>query len=105
MNKSNTGKDVEFTLGSADRPTLSETTKARLARMRDEDIDLGDIPASPMDAEWTHGGLTMATDNKRQVTLRLDADVLDYFRKGGKRYQTRINHVLRAFMQSHKNKG
>jgi len=38
---------------------------------------------------------------KEQITLRLDEDVLTFFRKTGRGYQTRINNALRAFVQSH----
>jgi len=37
---------------------------------------------------------------KRDVHIRLDADVLDWFRAQGKGYQTRINAVLRAFVEA-----
>jgi len=37
---------------------------------------------------------------KRDVHIRLDADVLDWFRAQGKGYQTRINTVLRAFVEA-----
>jgi uncharacterized protein (DUF4415 family)/uncharacterized DUF497 family protein len=40
-------------------------------------------------------------ENKRQVTVRFDADVLDYFRRQGRGWQGRINAVLRSFMESH----
>ena len=36
---------------------------------------------------------------KKPVTLRLDADVLAWFKKGGRRYQTRINEALRKVME------
>ena len=36
---------------------------------------------------------------KKPVTLRLDADVLAWFKKDGRRYQTRINKALRAVME------
>jgi uncharacterized protein (DUF4415 family) len=38
-------------------------------------------------------------ENKRQVTMRLDADILDYFRKQGRGWQGRMNAVLRAFVE------
>jgi len=101
MNNANTGKTGRFTLDPANPPKMSEETKARLMAMKDEDIDLSDIPASPADAEWTRPGIPFTTENKRQVTLRLDADVLDFFRHAGTRYQTRINQVLRTYMQAH----
>jgi uncharacterized protein (DUF4415 family) len=36
---------------------------------------------------------------KKPVTLRLDADVLAWFKKDGRRYQTRVNHALRKVME------
>lgn len=102
MNETTTGKTVRFTL--APNTPLSEDAKARLARlaaMPDSEIDFSDIPRSPADAEWTRPGIPFSTENKRQVTLRLDADVLDFFRHTGTRYQTRINQVLRTYMQAH----
>lgn len=39
-----------------------------------------------------------------QVTIRLDEDVLDFFRQKGKGYQSRINHALRAFMAAQQKK-
>ena len=38
---------------------------------------------------------------KQQVTLRLDADLLDWFKSKGSRYQTRINAALRQFIEEH----
>ena len=40
--------------------------------------------------------------SKRQMTLRLDADVLAWFRNQGAGYQTRINQLLRAYMDAHR---
>mgnify|MGYP002137120532 CR=1 FL=1 len=102
MNETTTGKTVRFTL--APNTPLSEDAKARLARlaaMPDSEIDFSDIPRSPADAEWTRPGIPFSAENKRQVTLRLDTDVLDFFRHTGTRYQTRINQVLRTYMQAH----
>jgi len=41
---------------------------------------------------------------KAQVTLRLDADVLKWFRSQGKGYQTQINALLRAYMEARRAK-
>ncbi|MBK6725950.1 MAG: BrnA antitoxin family protein [Xanthomonadales bacterium] len=101
MSNATTGKTVRFTLDPANPPKLSEATIARLAAMKDEDIDFSDIPASPADAVWTRPGIPFSVENKRQITLRLDADVIDFFKQPGARYQTRINRVLRAFMDAH----
>jgi uncharacterized protein (DUF4415 family) len=39
---------------------------------------------------------------KQQVTLRLDADVLEWFKSQGRGYQTRINTLLRAYVDAHR---
>ncbi len=39
---------------------------------------------------------------KTQVTLRVDQDVLEWFKGQGEGYQTRINALLRAYMDAHK---
>lgn len=39
---------------------------------------------------------------KAQLTLRVDNDVLDWFKKQGEGYQTKINALLRAYMDAHK---
>jgi uncharacterized protein (DUF4415 family) len=54
-------------------------------------------PPPPQD--WTEAPLPMPK-GKRLISLRLDADVVDYFQQGGKGYQTRMNAVLRAWMQA-----
>ncbi len=98
MSNANTGKIVRFTLDPANPPALSEEAKARLDALKDENIDFSDIPELTPEF-WS--GVQSDQRNKSQITLRLDADVLDYFRASGSRYQTRINDVLRAFMQAH----
>lgn len=42
---------------------------------------------------------------KRQLTIRIDSDVLEWYRRQGPGYQTRINALLRAYMQERKNTG
>jgi uncharacterized protein (DUF4415 family) len=74
--------------------------------MRDRDIDYSDIPRlSPEDFARSvvrlGGGERTA---KEQITLRLDADVLKWFRALGKGYQSQINQLLRAFMDAHHRK-
>ena len=103
MSNANTGKTVRFTLG-ANTP-LSAGERAQLVALKKRKIDTSDIPPSPVDAEWTRPGIPPCTENKQQISLRLDADVLAFFRNSGKRYQTRINNVLREYMRAHAPKG
>lgn len=68
-----------------------------LAALPDEAVDTSDI--SPLDATfWKNARVVMPGQGKRQLTLRLDAEVLDWFKAQGKGYQTRINAVLRAYV-------
>jgi len=102
MSKNST---VTRTLDLNKPPVVSAEQKARLdalASMPDEQIDYSDIPPLP-DAGWVK-----AVDfphEKKQITLRLDADVLDFFRHTGRRYQTRMNAVLRSYVDAHKKAG
>jgi uncharacterized protein (DUF4415 family) len=41
-------------------------------------------------------------ENKQQITLRLDAEVLAFFKSTGRRYQSRINAALREYMLAHR---
>lgn len=93
---------VKRTLDLTKPPVLSEAQKARLdavAAMPDEQIDYSDAPSLP-NAVW----LKAATlpHPKKQITLRIDAEILDFFKETGKRYQSRINAVLRAYVEAHK---
>lgn len=77
--------------------TSSKTDWERLAKMDDKDIDTSDIPELD-DAFFQNAELRVPV--KKPVTLRLDADVLEWFKAGGKGYQTRINQLLRKYMES-----
>jgi uncharacterized protein (DUF4415 family) len=90
MAASNTNTMKRFTLDPENLPTL---TTEQAAQLDAAPIDYSDIPELP--ASFWQG-----TANKAQVTLRLDRDVLEFFRDGGQRYQTRINAVLRAFVEA-----
>ena len=71
--------------------------------MSEEAIDTSEHP------EWSDEEFAAAiarrglepTPPKKQVTLRLDADVLEWFKSQGKGYQTRINALLRSYMEVH----
>ena len=79
-----------------------QTDFARLDKMKDEDIDLSDAPeiAPEMFAKSiVRRGLKPRA--KTQLTLRVDSDVLEWYKKQGRGYQTKINLLLRAYMQEH----
>ena len=74
----------------------SETDWKLLASTSDENIDFDDIPELGelffKEAEWR-------PPVKQPVTIRLDTDVLEWFRSQGPGYQTRINRLLRRYME------
>ncbi|MDZ4877163.1 MAG: hypothetical protein CLLPBCKN_006598 [Chroococcidiopsis cubana SAG 39.79] len=81
----------------------SQTDWQRLDTMTDEDIDLSDCPeiTPEMFAKAVvRRGLSVAKV-KTQVTLRIDSDVLKWFKSQGRGYQTQINQLLRAYMEAH----
>ncbi len=51
------------------------------------------------DAVARTGPLIRPKENKRQVTMRFDADVLEFFRRQGRGWQGRMNAVLRSFVE------
>ena len=61
-------------------------------------IDYSDIP--PLGDEFFRKATEAWPPAKQQLTIRLDADVLNWLRANGRGYQTRINHILRAAMES-----
>ena len=77
----------------SDLPEESRRQLAALAAMAEEDIDTSDIPEV---TDWTGAkrGL-FYRPVKQQLTLRLDADVIDWFRQQGTGYQSRMNTALR----------
>ena len=70
--------------------------------MPDAEINYSDIPRQSGSVQWTRPGALIPTENKQQVTLRLDADVLSFFKETGKRYQSRINAALREYVKAHR---
>lgn len=85
-------------------PTTSQTDWQRLEELGDEAIDLTDIAEITPDmfaaALVREGGLA-PRPGKQQITLRIDADVIAWYRSHGRGYQTRINELLRAYMEAH----
>jgi len=71
--------------------------------MQDDDIDFSDNPEiSPeMFAKVVVRKGLKPVVRKNQVTLRIDEDVLTWFKKQGTGYQTRINSLLKAYKEAH----
>jgi len=70
----------------------------RLDRLKDVDIDYSDIP--PLGKSFFTKATVSWPPVKKQLTIRLDADVLEWLKADGRGYQTRINRILRVVMES-----
>ena len=82
-----------------------KTDWARVDALTDKQIEEAvrtDPDAVPLDIDWSDAVLVIPP-KKKAISIRVDEDVLDYFKKQGAGYQRRMNAVLRSFMQ-HKGK-
>ncbi len=83
----------------------SQADWGRVDKQRDKDIDFSDtseVPPEMFAKAVLRKGLKPVA-RKTQVTLRIDADVLTWFKKQGRGYQTRINSLLKAYKDAHQN--
>jgi uncharacterized protein (DUF4415 family) len=99
---------VKFKLNTANpKPHTAEQRKRlqAISVLADAQIDYSDMPRSTREVQWTRPHALVPSENKQQVTLRLDADVLGFFKETGKRYQSRINAALREYVSAHRGDG
>lgn len=78
----------------------SRTNWGKIDTLRDKDIDFSDIPEQGK--AFFKRAVLRLPEAKTAVTIRLDRQVLDWFKAKGPGYQTRINALLRAYMEAHK---
>lgn len=93
---------MKLTLDLKNPPVVTEEQRERLAAlalMPDDQIDTSDAPFRP-DAVWVEA--VDVPHGKKQISLRIDEDVLNFFRQTGKRYQSRMNAVLRSYVEAHR---
>ena len=83
-----------------------KTDWARVDALTDEDIAkavANDPDAAPIDIDWSDAVLVIPA-RKKAISIRVDEDVLDYFKREGSGYQRRMNAVLRSYMQQKRKK-
>jgi uncharacterized protein (DUF4415 family) len=101
-------KEKNITIVSRDAPRRKgKTDWKRLDAITDEEID-AQIANDPdwqefKDLDWGDAVLVIPP-KKKAISIRVDEDVLDYFKHEGAGYQRRINAVLRSYMQQKKAK-
>lgn len=83
----------------------SKSDWARVDALTDEEIEAAvaaDPDAPPlMDSEWFKGAMLELPEQKSQIALRVDSDVLRWFRAQGKGWQTQVNAILRSYASAH----
>lgn len=101
-------KEKNITIVSRDAPRRKgKTDWKRLDALTDEEIEAS-IANDPdwqefKDLDWSDAVLVIPP-KKKAISIRVDEDVLDYFKHEGAGYQRRINAVLRSYMQQKKSK-
>lgn len=104
--KANEPHIVRYSLEEAMKLGPGKTDWKRVRNMTDEEIEAAaktDPDSVPFGLDWSDTELVIPV-RKQPVSIRLDEDVLNFFRETGPRYQTRINEVLRTYMKHQKAK-
>ena len=74
--------------------TVEKLTAEKVAEIRAKGINFDDIPELT-EEDLARGHFKYWKPVKKSVTVRIDLDTLNWLKKGGKGYQTRLNDVLR----------
>ncbi|MBT9100551.1 BrnA antitoxin family protein [Methylovulum psychrotolerans] len=93
----------EDTTGKTAMSFENGTDWERLRNMSDEELHsaaLADPDAQPTDATFWENAKLVLPEAKETITIRLDSEMLNWFKEEGKGYQTRINAVLCAYMRA-----
>lgn len=78
--------------------TSSKTNYKRINKLSDKDIDYSDIPETD-EKFWSDAEVLFPT-KKTHVSIRLDDDIISWFKQFGRGYQTKINSVLKSYITS-----
>ena len=84
---------------SIKKSSRSKTDMAKLRQKDDKNINYEDSPATTKKF-WKDAEIFMP-QHKVHISLRLDEDTINYFKEEGDGYQSRINAVLKAFINTH----
>lgn len=82
----------------------TKTDWKRIKAMKDKDIKTDDGSPEISAEMWRDAVVTGRRLPKKNITLRIDPAVIDWFKSKGKGYQTRMNAVLRAYIELHRDK-
>jgi uncharacterized protein (DUF4415 family) len=92
--------DENITVVSRYAPSKGKTNWVALDALTDAEIDASIANDPDWSRDWNWGELVLVIPPKKKaISIRVDEDVLDYFKKQGAGYQRRINAVLRSYVQ------
>jgi uncharacterized protein (DUF4415 family) len=100
-------KEKNISVVSRDAPRRKgKTDLARVDATTDEEIERAvrsDSDAVPLDIDWSKA-VVVIPPKKKAISIRVDEDVLNYFKKQGSGYQRRMNAVLRFYVEQKRRK-
>jgi uncharacterized protein (DUF4415 family) len=76
----------------------SKTNWDKMSQMKESEIDTSDIPE--LDKAFFKKAVLQLPKTKKMVSIRIDEDVLTWYKKQGKGYQTKINEILKMYMRA-----
>jgi uncharacterized protein (DUF4415 family) len=97
------GKNITVISREPSRKIKSDL--GRLRKLTDEEIEASIANDPDWSEDWNWGeAVLVIPPKKKAISIRVDEDVLDYFKNEGAGYQRRMNAVLRSYMQQKRKK-
>lgn len=78
--------------------SISKKRAKEISSMKDDQIDYSDIPE--LDASFFANADIKMPNPKKTISIRIDDEVLSWYKASGPGYQTRMNAVLKAYMEA-----
>ncbi len=80
--------------------SISKKRLNEIKSIKEEDIDYSEIPE--LNKEFWDNVKPVYPKGKKAISIRLDKEIIDFFKNEGKGYQSKINNVLRTYIEAHK---
>ena len=77
---------------------ISKKRMKQISSIKEKQIDYSDIP--PLDKDFWDNAKPMFSKGKKAISIRLDEDIIEFFKEEGKGYQSKINNVLRTYIEA-----
>jgi len=79
--------------------SISRKRIKQIDTIKEKDIDNSEIPE--LDKNFWNNARPVYSKGKKAISIRLDSDIIDFFKEEGKGYQSKINNVLRSYIEAH----